>query len=156
MADEREEEEAAAEEAGAIGGPNPDPELSEAERVISEGGEGESEGFELAERDLERNASHDPDGHGNPLLDRIDEESARTRAPSTARPTTRATRKRAHDDGEREESDQLPEEGPGGQVPEDDSDGKARSDAQENSGAEGEEGGCGKQATGNPANAGQE
>jgi len=60
-------------------------------------------------------------------------------------------------DGEREESDQLPEEGPGGQVPEDDSDGKARSDAQENSGAEGEEGGSpGKQATGNPANAGQE
>jgi hypothetical protein len=73
MADEREEEQAAAEEAGAIGGPNPDPELSDAERVISEGGEGESEGFELAERDLERNASHDPDGHGNPLLDRIDE-----------------------------------------------------------------------------------
>ena len=73
MADEREEEEAAAAEAGAIGGPNPDPDLSESERVISEGGEGESEGFELAERDLERNATHDPDGHGNPLLDRIDE-----------------------------------------------------------------------------------
>ena len=69
----REEEEAAAREAGAIGGPNPDPDLTEEERVISEGGEGESEGFELAERDLERNASHD-DGHGNPLLDRIDEE----------------------------------------------------------------------------------
>ncbi len=59
-------------------------------------------------------------------------------------------------DSEREESDQLPEEGPGGQVPEDDSDGKARSDAQENAGAEGEEGGGRKQATGNPANAGQE
>jgi hypothetical protein len=56
---------------------------------------------------------------------------------------------------EREESDQLPEEGPGGQVPEDDSGGKARTDAQENSGADGEEGGS-KQATGNPANAGQE
>jgi len=56
---------------------------------------------------------------------------------------------------ESEESDQLPEEGPGGQVPEDDSGGKARSDAQENSGAEGEEGGS-KKATGNPANAGQE
>ncbi len=71
--DEREEEQAAAEEAGAIGGPNPDPDLSEAERVISEGGEGESEGFELAEQDLERNASHDPDAQGNPLLDRIDD-----------------------------------------------------------------------------------
>lgn len=79
--DERaaEEEEAAAEEAGAIGGPNPDPELTDAERVISEGGEGESEGFELAERDLERNASHD-DGHGNPLLDRIDEDGAKPTA----------------------------------------------------------------------------
>jgi hypothetical protein len=55
---------------------------------------------------------------------------------------------------EREESDQLPEEGPPGQVHEDDSDGAARSDAQENAGAEGEEGGD-KQATGNPANAGQ-
>ncbi len=42
--------------------------------MISEGGEGESEGFELAEQDLEANATHDPDGHGNPLLDRIDEE----------------------------------------------------------------------------------
>jgi hypothetical protein len=73
-ADEREEEQAAAEEAGAIGGPNPDPGLSEADRVISEGGEGESEGFELAEEELVANATHDPDGHGNPLLDRIDEE----------------------------------------------------------------------------------
>jgi hypothetical protein len=72
--DEREEEQAAAAEAGAIGGPNPDPELSESDRVISEGGEGESEGFELAEDELIRNASHD-DGHGNPLLDRIDEEA---------------------------------------------------------------------------------
>ena len=59
------------------------------------------------------------------------------------------------EDSQREESDQLPEEGPGGQVPEDDSGGKARSDAQENSGAEGEKGGE-KSATGNPANAGQE
>ena len=57
--------------------------------------------------------------------------------------------------GEREESDQLPEEGPAGQVPDDDSDGPARDDAQENAGAEGEEGGS-KQATGNPANAGQD
>jgi hypothetical protein len=56
---------------------------------------------------------------------------------------------------EKEESDQLPEEGPESQVPEDDSGGAARGDAEENSGAEGEEGGS-KQATGNPANAGQE
>jgi hypothetical protein len=68
--DERvsEEEAAAAAEAGAIGGPNPDPDLTDEERVIAEGGEGESEGFEMAERDLERNATHD-DGRGNPALD---------------------------------------------------------------------------------------
>jgi hypothetical protein len=74
-ADERDEEQAAAEEAAAIGGPNPDPDVSESERVIREGGEGESEGFELAEEELVANASHDPDGHGNPLLDRIDEDT---------------------------------------------------------------------------------
>ncbi len=74
--DERDAEEAAAEEAGAIGGPNPDPELSDAERPVAEGGEGESEGFELAEQELEANATHDPDGHGNPLLDRIDDQGA--------------------------------------------------------------------------------
>ena len=55
----------------------------------------------------------------------------------------------------KEESDQLPEEGPGGQVHEDDSHGSTRDDAEENSGAEGGEGND-KQATGNPANAGQE
>jgi hypothetical protein len=58
-----------------------------------------------------------------------------------------------------EESDQLPEEGPSGQVPEDDSKGKARKEAQENPGAAGEEGsheGGEDQATGNPANAGQD
>ena len=57
-------------------------------------------------------------------------------------------------DEEKEESDQLPEEGLAGQVPDDDSHGRAREDAEENSGAEGGEGGS-KQATGNPANAGQ-
>jgi hypothetical protein len=73
-ADERDEEQLAAEEAGAIGGPNPDPDVDEAERPRVEGGEGEAEGFELAEEELVANATHDPDGHGNPLLDRIDEE----------------------------------------------------------------------------------
>ena len=51
----------------------------------------------------------------------------------------------------REESDQLPEEGPPGQVPDDDGSGEARDEAEENAGArEGEEG----ESTGNPANAG--
>ena len=54
----------------------------------------------------------------------------------------------------REESDQLPEEGPSGQVPDDDSSGAARDDAQENAGARGENDSDAGDATGNPANAG--
>jgi hypothetical protein len=72
-----EDEEEAAREAGAIGGPDPDPDVDPAERARRESGEGESEGFEIAEEDLERNASHD-DGKGNPLLDRFDEEEGTT------------------------------------------------------------------------------
>ncbi len=53
---------------------------------------------------------------------------------------------------EREESDQLPEEGAEEETPEDTSgaDGKSRKEAEENPGVPGEEG----QATGNPRNAG--
>ena len=54
-------------------------------------------------------------------------------------------------EGAREESDQLPEEAPPSQVPDDDGSGEARDEAGENAGArEGEEG----ESTGNPANAG--
>ena len=52
---------------------------------------------------------------------------------------------------EREESDQLPEEGPSEQVPEDESDGD-REDAHENPGVPGED----EQSTGNPDAAGSE
>jgi hypothetical protein len=56
---EREEEDAAAAEAGAIGGRRPDYEdEDEAQRPLEEAGEGESEGFELAEHDLIEEASH--------------------------------------------------------------------------------------------------
>ena len=58
-------------------------------------------------------------------------------------------------EGQGEESDQVPEEGPADQVPEDDSGGAARKEAGENAGAAGEEKGS-QQATGNPANAGQD
>lgn len=68
-----EEEEAAAREAGAIGGPNPDPDIDPAERPLRESGEGESEGFELAEEELRQNAEHD-DPAGNPMLDRFPDE----------------------------------------------------------------------------------
>jgi len=50
----------------------------------------------------------------------------------------------------REESDQLPEEAPSEQVPDDDGEGEARDGAQESPGVPDNPG----QATGNPANAG--
>jgi hypothetical protein len=58
---------------------------------------------------------------------------------------------------EREESDQLPEEGPASQVPDDDGGGAddARDDAEESAGAADEDGDEEEgQASGNPANAG--
>ncbi|MEA2369051.1 MAG: hypothetical protein QOH38_1769 [Thermoleophilaceae bacterium] len=57
---------------------------------------------------------------------------------------------------EREESDPLPEEGPSGQVHDDDeSQGASRDDAEKQAGTPGDEGQDGDgQASGNPANAG--
>lgn len=67
-----EEAEAAATEAAKIGGPVPDYNVVDpADRPLVEGGEGEAEGFELAEEDLIENASHGdqkhfPDGDAPP------------------------------------------------------------------------------------------
>jgi hypothetical protein len=55
---EDEETRAAAEEARRIGGVAGDEDLDPAQRPLVEGGEGESEGFELAEEDLIEHASH--------------------------------------------------------------------------------------------------
>ena len=55
---ERREERAAAAEAGRIGGPAPETEGDEAARPLEEAGEGEAEGFEVAERELVEQASH--------------------------------------------------------------------------------------------------
>ena len=57
----RREERAAAAEAGEIGGPGPDTEGDEAARPVEEGGGGEAEGFETAERELVEQASHGED-----------------------------------------------------------------------------------------------
>jgi hypothetical protein len=69
------EEWAAAAEAAAIGGRGPDvggvdpsEAVDEAMRPVYEAGGGEQDGFELADRDLVRNASHD-DGTGYPERD---------------------------------------------------------------------------------------
>ncbi|MGN6201038.1 MAG: hypothetical protein ACTHNY_01355 [Solirubrobacterales bacterium] len=54
-----EEADAAAAEAAEIGGPTPDdPVVDPAERPLVEAGEGEAEGFELAEAELIDNAEH--------------------------------------------------------------------------------------------------
>jgi hypothetical protein len=52
------EEEAAAAEAAGIGGARPDYNVDESLRAPEESGEGEAEGFELAEEDLIEEASH--------------------------------------------------------------------------------------------------
>lgn len=57
-----EETDAAAAEAGAIGGPGADEDIDPAERPRVEAGEGEAEGFEVAERDLIEHASHGDPG----------------------------------------------------------------------------------------------
>lgn len=55
---EEEEVDAAAQEAGAIGGVAGDEDLDPAQRPLIEGGEGEAEGFEQAEQQLIENATH--------------------------------------------------------------------------------------------------
>jgi len=58
-----EEAEAAAAEAARIGGPAPDDAGDPAERAVIEGGEGEAEGFELAEAELIDRAEHGDQKH---------------------------------------------------------------------------------------------
>jgi hypothetical protein len=78
----REEEEAAAAEAGSIGGRAPeyddeegDP-VDEEDRALIEGGEGVEEGFETAESDLRESASHAENRYDPEVRDFGDEESA--------------------------------------------------------------------------------
>ena len=80
------EEQLAAEEAARIGGRSPDlggaatdESVSDALRPVYEAGGGENDGWELAERDLVRNASHD-DGEGFPEGDRFPPERESDRA----------------------------------------------------------------------------
>jgi hypothetical protein len=73
-----EEEEAAAAEAAGIGGRRPDYDVDddrsgEAWRPLEEAGEGEEEGFELAEHDLIEEASHG-DERRSPEADAFDPE----------------------------------------------------------------------------------
>jgi hypothetical protein len=78
----REEEEAAAAEAGSIGGRAPEYEdeegdaVDEATRPLIEGGEGVEEGFETAESDLREAATHGENRYDPSTHDFGDEESA--------------------------------------------------------------------------------
>lgn len=73
---EEEEVAAAAREAAQIGGRAGDEELDPAERPLVEAGEGEAEGFELAEEDLIEAAEHG-DSEADPLADAFPAEADR-------------------------------------------------------------------------------
>jgi hypothetical protein len=75
----REEESRAAAEAASIGGGRPDYEGDEAHRPLEEGGEGEAEGFEIAEQDLEETASHGDAGY-SPDADEFTQEEESDRS----------------------------------------------------------------------------
>jgi hypothetical protein len=78
----RQEEDAAAAEAGSIGGRKPEYEdedglpVDEEDRALIEGGEGVEEGFEIAESDLRETASHSGNRYDPEVHDFGDEESA--------------------------------------------------------------------------------
>jgi hypothetical protein len=61
-----EQEAEAAREAASIGGDAGDYGVDESERALAEAGQGEAEGFELAEEELIENASHDADSNPDP------------------------------------------------------------------------------------------
>jgi hypothetical protein len=72
---DRDDEEEAAAEAGAIGGERPNYyDADESQRPLEEAGEGEEEGFELAEEDLIEEASHGEERR-DPELDEFGDES---------------------------------------------------------------------------------
>ncbi len=87
---EREQEDAAAAEAAAIGGhvsseppTEAELEMDEAQRPLSEAGEGESEGFELAEAELQEHASHgDEHSAGRIIQDALGPDEDDRAAPS--------------------------------------------------------------------------
>lgn len=72
------EEAAAAEEAGAIGGPSGDEDLAPSERPVVEAGGGEAEGFEQAERDLIEHAEHGEPGYPGAAAFADEREDVRT------------------------------------------------------------------------------
>jgi hypothetical protein len=68
-----EEADEAASEAARIGGRRPEYDVDESDRPLEEAGEGEAEGFELAEHDLIEEASHGEEGR-SPEVDAFEPE----------------------------------------------------------------------------------
>ncbi len=66
----------AAREASEIGGDGGDYGVDESERALAEAGQGESEGFELAEEELVENASHESDSNPDPSHQAGEEEAS--------------------------------------------------------------------------------
>jgi hypothetical protein len=93
------EAEAAAREAGAIGGRRPPGEPDTAERPVSEGGGGEAEGFEQAEESLREHAEHG-EGGADPLSDRPEPEPDRDAAAHGEADHVRSTEAEADTAGE--------------------------------------------------------
>jgi cell division protein FtsN len=92
---EREQEEAAAAEAASIGGQVSDEppaedaeELDPAQRPLIEAGEGESEGFEQAERALIEHASHGDQHAARRVIEDAFDEDADARATPAGEPDT--------------------------------------------------------------------
>lgn len=75
----REEEAAAAREAGRIGGRSGMEDVEPAERAVEEAGGGVAEGFEQAEERLEEMATHGEGRHADPLKDAGEPEGERPR-----------------------------------------------------------------------------
>ncbi len=76
------EREAAADAAEIGGSPGADYEVNESERALAEAGQGEAEGFELAEQELIDNASHDADSAPDPTHMAGEEEASDPEAQS--------------------------------------------------------------------------
>jgi hypothetical protein len=68
-----EESDEAGAEAARIGGRRPEYDVDESDRPLEEAGEGEAEGFELAEHDLIEEASHGEEGR-SPEVDAFEPE----------------------------------------------------------------------------------
>jgi hypothetical protein len=78
-----EQEAEAAREAAQVGGdPGGDYGVDESERALAEAGEGEAEGFELAEQELIENASHEADSNPDPTHMAGREEASDPTAPA--------------------------------------------------------------------------